>query len=595
MKILGISGFDTGAEFKRAQLPELNGRELRILQGQDSAAALLVNGTVRAAAAEERFNGLKATGLFPVAAIHDALQSGDVKPQDLDLVAHGFAYRRPPASEGDGHDFHVRRFEQVYDPELQVRLLEEHFPGVDWAERFRPVPHHLAHAASAYYPSGAGESLILVADGMGENESLTVAVGQGSDIEILHTVPVMHSLGTFYGAVTLYLGFDFMLDEYKVMGLASFGDRTRYAKDFGDLVVRHPNGRYAIPLLARNRGLAEQESLRGTLRVLAERFGPAREPGTAIEQRHMDIAAAAQAELEACLLHVLVHYQAETGLRTLSFAGGVALNCTANGAVSRSGLFDAVHIPPGAGDDGTAVGAAMYAAANSQQSTSVARATMPYWGSSYTRAEIRSALDERPDCEATCHDNVADLAAETARALADGEVVAWFQGAMEFGPRALGHRSILADPREGVMRDRINTLIKHREDFRPFAPVVLHDAATRFFEIEPGEEDRYAHMLIATATRPEHRHHLGAVTHVDGSARAQTLRPEHNPELAAVITEFGRITGVEVLLNTSFNLRGQPIVRDPATALETFVRGGLDRLVIGDFSVRRRTNEGVRR
>ncbi|WP_329380048.1 carbamoyltransferase family protein [Streptomyces sp. NBC_01716] len=594
MKILGLSGFHTSAAFKRAQLPDLDERELRILQGQDSAAALLVDGEVRAAAAEERFSGEKATGLFPAAAIRDALDRSGVKAHELDVVAHGFAYQRPSGA-GEGSDYRTRQFDEVFDPELQAQWLGEHFPGVDWRERLRPVPHHLAHAASAYYPSGASESLILVADGMGERESLTVAVGQGRDIEILHTVPVLHSLGTFYGAITLYLGFDMMMDEYKVMGLASFGDRGRFAKDFADLVVRHPGGRFAIPLLARDRGLVEQESLRGALRVLAERFGTPRKPGEPLEQRHMDVAAAAQAELEACLLHVLSHYKEQTGLRTLSFAGGVALNCTANGVIARSGLFDEVHIPPGAGDDGTALGAAMYVASTSPQSPPVAHAPMPYWGSSFSRSEIEGAIDERRDCEATSFADFDELAAVVADALAAGEVVAWFQGGMEFGPRALGHRSILADPRESGMRDRINALIKRREDFRPFAPIVLHRSAAELFEIEPGTEDRYAHMLFATATRPGHRHHLGAVTHIDGSARVQVLRPEHNPRLAAVLEEFAERAGIPALLNTSFNLRGQPIVRDPATALDTFVRGGLDRLVIGDFSVQRRGTEGVKK
>ncbi|MBS2966521.1 hypothetical protein KGA66_26010 [Actinocrinis puniceicyclus] len=581
MKVIGFSGLHNSVAYKRRALPGLDEREYRVIQGLDSAAALVVDGEVRAAAAEERYTGEKATGAFPVNALRECLDRAGLRPDELDAVAHGFAYRAAELALDD--PYLAERYAQVYDPAVQTTWLSESFPGVDWASRLVPVPHHLAHAASAYYPSGFQDGLVLVADGMGETESLTVATGVGGKLEVLYRVPAMHSLGTLYGVFTLYLGFDMMMDEYKVMGLAAFGDRKRHFTELMNMVRLRDQGVVTVPFLAADRTLLERETHRGVLAELTELFGPPRVPGSPVEQRHRDIAASLQATVETCLLHVLRHYRRETGLRDLCYAGGVALNCTANGLIARSRLFDRVFIPPGAGDDGSAVGAALYVQATREPETPITAMSMPYWGSTYTAEQIGSVVRTRTDCEVRHLPDYAELAADTAAALERGEVVAWFQGGMEFGPRALGNRSILADPRDERMRDHINALIKRREDFRPFAPVVTAESAAELFEIEPGQEDRYRHMLFTTKTRAEHRDRLGAVTHFDGTARVQSLRGEDNPRLWGLLNAFAARTGVPVLLNTSFNLRGQPIVRDPGTAVDTFLRGGLDRLVIGDF------------
>lgn len=583
MRILGISGLHNSEEFKRRELPGLSDREYRISQGRDSAAALVVDGRIVAAAAEERFTGEKTTGAFPVNAIRFCLEQGGIGLDDLDLIGHGFAHERSGLESGG--DYLDRRFTEVYDPERQLDWFAEHFPGAEVRSRFTPVSHHLAHAASAYYASGFDDCLVLVADGRGETESLTVYTGVGGKLEALHTVPAMHSLGTLYGVFTLYLGFEMAMDEYKMMGLASYGDRTRYERELRKLVHVRQGPEFAVPLLARDGDLLQRETHRGVLAVLEELFGPAREPGGPLEQRHMDIAAAAQVALERCLLHVLRHYRRQTGLRDLCYAGGVALNCSANGLILRSRVFDRVFVPPGAGDDGTAVGSALYLHATRKPETPIQPMRMPYWGSSFSSDEIAEHLATRTDVSSRRVTDEEELLAETAQALERGEVVAWFQGGMEFGPRALGHRSILADPREARMRDHINNLIKKREDFRPFAPVVTEAAASTFFEIRGGRERQYAHMLFTTRTRQEHRDRLGAVTHIDGTARVQTIGADANPLLHALLERFGGLTGVPVLLNTSFNLRGQPIVRTPREAVDTFLRGGLDRLVIGDHVV----------
>lgn len=583
MKILGISGLHNSVDFKRRELPGLSEREYRVVQGLDSAAALVVDGVVRAAEAEERHTAEKATGSFPAHAIRQALQRTGITPGDIDIVAHGFAHQ---AAELDLSDpYLARRYAEVYDPNVQLTWLRQEFPGVDWESRLMPVPHHLAHAASAYYPSGYDEALVLVVDGMGETESLTVATGAAGKLEVLHRIPALHSLGTLYGVFTLYLGFDMMMDEYKVMGLAAFGDRRAYFNEMMRLVNLLEGGSFTVAGLAADRNLLERETHRGVLAMLAERFGPPREPGTPVEQRHRDVAAALQAVVELCLVHVLRHFRRETGLRNLCYAGGVALNCSANGVIARSRLFDRIFIPPGAGDDGSAVGAALYAQAQADPGTVIPPLSMPYWGSSFTDAEIGAAIGDRRDVAVRHLPESAELLADTAAALEAGEVVSWFQGGMEFGPRALGNRSILADPRDARMRDHINALIKRREDFRPFAPVVTIEAASTYFEIEPGDEERFRHMLFTTRTRPEHQAGLGAVTHFDGTARVQVVTREGNPLLWELLNAFAARTGVPVLLNTSFNLRGQPIVRTPGTAVDTMLRGGLSRLVIGGYVV----------
>lgn len=581
MNILGYSGLHNSVDFKRGELPGLTRNDYRISQGFDSAAALVCDGVVRAAVAEERLTGDKATGAFPRRAIASCLDSAGIGLDDIDYIAHGFSYQ---ASDPEGlDDYGLRRHREVYAPGVQERWWQEAFPGRDWSGRIIPVPHHLAHAASAYYPSGLAEALVVVADGMGETESLTVAVGSRGALDIRQQIPSLHSLGTLYGVFTMYLGFEFNMDEYKVMGLAPYGDRKRYLPDLMSMVRLRDNGSFTIPVLARDRTLVERETHAGVLATLVEQLGPARAQGAPIEQRHMDIAAALQATLETALLHVLRHHQSGTGLRNLCFAGGVALNCTANGVIARSGLFDRVFVPPGAGDDGTAIGAALMAESYRNAQLRPHRMTMPYWGPVAAATDIESAVRAADGFRARQITDSRTLVDDVAQLLAAGEVVAWFQGGLEFGPRALGNRSILADPRDPGMRDHINGMIKQREDFRPFAPVVTVEDASTYFEIRPGTEYQYAHMLFTTRTRAPYRSLLGAVTHVDGTARVQTVDRDDNPLLWQLLNAFKRHTGIPVLLNTSFNLKGQPIVATPQSAIDTALAGGLDRLVLGDY------------
>ncbi|TDC85050.1 carbamoyltransferase [Micromonospora sp. KC606] len=590
MRVIGISGMHDGLAFKRRELPGLDPRAYRIVQGLDSAAALVTDEGVVAAAAEERFTGVKTTGAFPVNAVEYCLREAGLTMSDVDLVAHGFDYRPSPAHELN--QFTRRRYQQVYAPDVHRALLARHWADVDWGRRFVTVPHHLAHAASSYHLSGMDDALIVVADGMGETESMTVATGRGRDVEVLRQVPALHSLGSLYGAATLYLGFEFAMDEYKVMGLAPYGDPHRYFDEIMRLIRLGPDGSYTVPALAENRSWLEHESHAGTIRRLTELLGPPREPGDALEQRHMDVAAAVQAGVEAALLHVLRHFRTVTGQRNLCLAGGVALNCTANGLISRSRMFDRIFVQPAAGDDGSALGAALYAHVSRAEVDVRGPMTMPYWGPGYAPEELAGALAGRPDCRSRRYGTEAELARDVAQMIANRKVVAWFQGRMEFGPRALGNRSILADPRDPTMRDHLNAIVKQREGFRPFAPVVREVDADRFFDLPDGAHQRHAHMLFVGHTRTEYRAALPAVTHVDGTARVQVLRRGHNDALWQLLEEFGARTGVPVLLNTSLNLRGQPIIRDPETALSTFLGSRIDRLVLGRHVVSRVEEDG---
>jgi len=583
MHVIGISGLDQNVRFKQRHFPGLSRREYRIAQGFDAAAALVSDGRITAAAAEERFSRQKGTGAFPVGAIASCLDIAGLTIDDVDMVAHAFDYAGVEAYF-EGEELSRAQFAELYAPAVQRAALERHFPG-EWADKFVSVPHHLAHAASAFYPSGFDEALVVVTDGMGEIHSLTAYLATRDGFQPLRQIPALHSLGILYGVFTLHLGFYLGLDEYKVMGLAPYGDSRR----FYDQIMRHvhlkDDGTYVIPLLAANKTALDKETHRGALAVLAEEFGPAREPESEITQHHMDLAAGLQAVLQTCQLHVLTHLKRETGQTRLCLAGGVALNCTANGVVKRSRLFRETFIQPAAGDDGSALGAALYAHRMRQPEVPTPRMTVPLWGPAFDEATVGAALADRDDCHATAYDDFAALAADVAGRLGEGQIIAWFQGRMEFGPRALGSRSILADPRRPDMRDRINSLVKKREGFRPFAPAVTQEAAGSYFGIDQAEAATYAHMLYVVPVRPEYRDQLPAITHVDGSARVQTVAAEDNARFWQILDAFGRLTGMPVLLNTSFNVRGQPIVCTPTEAIDTFLAAGLDALVLGNHVV----------
>lgn len=584
MNVLGISGLEQSVPFKKAHWPELKDRECRISQGHDSAAALIVDGQCVAAVAEERFNRKKHTGDFPIHAIKYCLQEAKLDVSDVDVLAHGFDYSRyrniysvDPISS--------KQYREVYSREALLSAVQRSLPEFP-IDRVRHVDHHLSHAASAYYTSGWNDCLVVVADGMGEINGISVFLAHNGELRNLHSIPAYDSIGILYSLVTLHLGFDFNSDEYKIMGLAPYGEPNEFRDFFSRVVTFCKNGSVRIPILRLNRTRVEKERYACTRAFLAQNLVPEREPEDEILDVHRNVAAALQETLDKTMLHVCGYFGSVTGMRKLALAGGVALNCTANGRIMRAGYFDEIYIQPAAGDDGTALGAALYQSGKLGVTCS-GRQKTPFYGPAYTAAEIESALNEFASCIQL--ERFADLehvVREAARLIAGSAVVAWYRGRMEFGPRALGNRSILADPGHPQMRDRINAMVKMREAFRPFAPAVSIEQVHRWFDVEPGTELPF--MIMNVDVRDEYRSKLPAITHVNGSARVQTVSAKDNPDFHSLLRAVGRTTGREMVLNTSFNVKGQPIVNTPREAVETFLRTGIDYLFLQNVLVRRR-------
>lgn len=584
MNILGISGLEGAIPFKRAHWPGLDEREYRISQGHDAAAALVIDGVPVAAAAEERFNREKHSARFPQNAIEYCLRQARLEPEDIDLIVHSFdylSYQRAFSIDA----VTSRQYRAVFSREALIDLLKRDLPGFP-EERLQHVNHHLAHAASAYYTSGWDDCLVVVVDAMGESQSASVYRGRGNQLEPLAEIGALDSIGILYSLVTLHLGFEFNSDEYKIMGLAPYGDPARYRSFFDEAVELCAGGGLRIPVLRLNKTREERENYMATRRILDAKLFPARLPQEDLTDLHRDAAAALQECLDRAMIHICGHYAKAAGIRRLALAGGVALNCSANGRLLKSGLFEEIYVQAAAGDDGSALGAALLRAAQAGEADNV-RFPTPFLGPAYARDVIQAALAEFGDClEIHRAADLSETCAAAARLIADGRVIAWYRGRMEFGPRALGHRSILADPSRPEMRDRINAMVKKREAFRPFAPAVSLEQVHRWFDVGPGTELPY--MIATVSVRDKVRSQLPAVTHVDGSARVQTVSALDNADFHALLKAVGNTTGREMVLNTSFNVKGQPIVNTPREAIETFLGTGIEYLFLEDIMVCRR-------
>jgi carbamoyltransferase len=584
MNFLGISGLETSVPFKKEQWPGLETREYRISQGHDSAAALVVDGELIAAAAQERFSRKKHTGDFPIDAIQFCLREAGLSIEDVAEIAHGFDYSpfRPLYSLDPDSS---KLYQRVFSKEALVGQVQRCFPDFP-AEKIQPVGHHLAHAASAALTSGWNECLVVVNDAMGEVQSLTVFEFRDGDLAKIREIPATDSIGILYSLVTLHLGFDFNSDEYKIMGLAPYGDPKRFRAFFEKTIELRPDGSIRIPILRLNRSREERENYLATRAYLDEHLVTRRAPDAEITQEHKDVAAGLQECLDRVVLHVCGHFGKQTGLRRIALAGGVALNCTANGKLIDSGIFDEVYIQPAAGDDGTALGAALYRASLCEEVHNE-RMPVPLLGPAYPFPCVEKAIQKYASrITVTPCDSLDQTCSEAAKLIAEGRVVAWYRGRMEYGPRALGNRSILADPGHPAMRDRINAMVKMREAFRPFAPACSVEQAHRWFNVAPGTQMPY--MITVVDVRPEHRASLPAITHVNGSARLQTVSEENNPDFYRLLGAVGRTTGREMVLNTSFNVKGQPIVNTPEEAIETFLGTGIEFLFLENRIVTRR-------
>ena len=566
----------------------------------DAAACLLRDGAIVAAAQEERFTRIKHDASFPKHAIEYCLQSAGITAQDLGVVAY---YEKPflkferllesylsyaPAglpSFLKAMPLWLRQ--KLWIPDLLRKELDYEGPLV-FAE------HHESHAASAFYPSPFEEAAILTTDGVGEWTTTAYGMGEGADLRLMGEVHFPHSLGLLYSAVTAFCGFRVNSGEYKLMGLAPFGKPTYTDVIRRELIDLRDDGSFRLNM----KYFTFPVGLRMTGRRFARLFGgPPRPAESALTKREMDLACSLQHVLEDVLLHMARHVQRATQSRNLCLAGGVALNCVANGKLLRSGVFDRIWIQPAAGDAGGALGAALMAwyryLGNTRQVTKPDSMRGAYLGSANSDEDIRTFLQDQGADYWELKE--AELCNTVASLLAEGQVVGWFQGRMEFGPRALGARSILADPRGKDVQRLLNLKIKFRESFRPFAPSVPADRSSEYFDV--GASSPY--MLLVGDVREancegEGLDRLGqvsspvpAVTHVNGSARVHTVAPEVNPRFYRLLRAFEAATGCPVLVNTSFNVRGEPIVRTPEEAWACFRHTHMDVLVLGRFVVRK--------
>jgi carbamoyltransferase len=591
----------------------------------DSAAALVEDGHVIAAAQEERFTRKKQDARYPENAIRYCLDEGGLTLDDLDY----FVFYEKPFIKFERlletylafapHGFASFRMalplwikQKLFQKDLLGKRLKARAPDFDWQRKLLFAEHHQSHAASAFYPSPFDEALILTMDGVGEWATTSVGIGRNHGIDMLKEIHFPHSLGLLYAAFTYYTGFKVNSGEYKVMGLAPYGE-PRYAKAILDNVVDlKPDGSFHL----------NQEyfdycvGLRMTNGSFNRLFGgPPRAPETPLEQRHMDLAASVQAVTDEAIIRMVRSLVAETGLRKLCLAGGVALNCVANGKVLRDGAIDALWVQPAAGDAGGALGAALAAYHEFLDQPRKLGNTLDgmrgaYLGPGFTTAEIAARLRGAGAVFEIVEDEKA-LIGQTVDALIEEKAVGWFQGRMEFGPRALGARSILGDPRSPRMQKQLNLKVKFRESFRPFAPSVLREDVGEWFEIDGDspymlvvadvlEDRRYPvsdgdKTLFGIDRLNTIRSEIPAVTHVDMSARIQTVHKETNPRYHALLSAFKTRTGCPVLVNTSFNVRSEPIVCSPEDAFRCFMGTDIELLIVGNCVARKENQDAALR
>lgn len=542
----------------------------------DSAAVLYQDGRLVFAAEEERFSRIKKDARFPRLAIEAALHHGRIGPEDLDAIALGW-------NRGGATPLHTLRSMVTGRLPLTAKMTADVFMagaremyrgngrqdvrrmfGKSGSTPVFYIDHHLAHAWSAYAPSGYDEALVIVADGRGATQATTLYHARGGSMKVVKTIDWPNSLGAFYEAFTQWLGFERHSDEWKVMGLAAYGQPDRDLSQF--LRTTADGYQLNVPLVC--------GSWWNDISQIERILGPRRAPEILLTAADQNVAASVQKATEEAMFALVREGIRLTGCRTLCLAGGVAMNSKANGRLLESGLVDDLFVQPAATDDGTAVGAALAAHQRLGLPVPRERLTDVYLGPSFTESEIEDAVRTYK-----LHAyKVANLEQQVASLLAVGAIVGWFQGRMEFGPRALGSRSILADSTHEHAKDRVNRSVKFRENWRPFAPAVLAESAHEYFE---GAREA-PFMTMTFPVLAHQRDRIPAVTHADNTARVQTVSHDSNPRFWRLIKEFEKRTGVPVILNTSFNLKGEPIVCTPKDAVRTFYSSGLDFLVLGD-------------
>ena len=577
----------------------------------DSAACLVVDGEIVAAAQEERFTRVKHDASFPLKAIQYCLSEAKLQPEDIDhIVFYDKPFLKFERLLETYLAFAPRGFlsfatslpiwlkDKLFQKRVISDVLKENFGKViDWESRLLFSEHHLSHAASAFYPSPFEEAAVLTMDGVGEWTTTSLAIGKGNQLSVTKEIHFPHSLGLLYSAITYYTGFKVNSGEYKIMGLAPYGE-PRYA----DLIKQHlidikEDGSFRLDMRYFNYCTG--------MTMTNKRFdalfgGPARKSEGMLTQREMDLASSVQAVTEEVVIKLARGIKKSTGQKNLCLAGGVALNCVANGKLLREGIFDNIWVQPAAGDAGGAVGAALgaYYLMSNQPRTVHPVDSMKgsYLGPEYEQKDIEQRLKAVGAVLTTVSDEA--LINITAQALVESKAVGWFQGRMEFGPRALGGRSIIADPRSPLVQKQLNLKVKYRESFRPFAPSVLREDVAQWFQIDT---DSPYMLMVAEVAKDKQlpmteeqnklfgidklnvpRSEIPAVTHVDYSARIQTVHKETNPKYHQLISKFKELTGCPVLVNTSFNVRGEPIVCTPEDAFNCLMGTDMELLVVGN-------------
>ncbi|MEZ5649550.1 MAG: carbamoyltransferase [Burkholderiaceae bacterium] len=579
----------------------------------DAAACLVQDGRIVAAAQEERFTRVRHDAAFPARAIAYCLAEGRITAADIDHVVfydkpflkferllETYLAFAPRGFRSFASSMPVWLKDKLFQKSVIRKALAEHLGERDWRDRLLFSEHHLSHAASAFFPSPFENAAVLTMDGVGEWATTSIGVGRGKSLELTDEIHFPHSLGLLYSAFTYYTGFKVNSGEYKVMGLAPYGEPR-----FVELILEHlidlkPDGSFRLDM----RYFDYCTGLTMTNRRFDDLFGgPPRRPESPLTQREMDLAASIQAVCERVVVAMARGIARSTGEKNLCMAGGVALNCVANGKLLKEGLFENIWVQPAAGDAGGALGAALAVhhmmLGGERRGDRIDRMSGAYLGPSYQQADIEKRLREAGAVVETAAGQ--DVIARTAKALSDGLVVGWMQGRMEFGPRALGARSILADPRSPAAQKNINLKVKFRESFRPFAPSVLREDVAAWFDIDTDSP----YMLMVAEVRDEHRigmtdeqrqlfgidklnvprSDIPAVTHVDYSARIQTVDGQTHPRYHQLLSAFKALTGCPVLVNTSFNVRGEPIVCTPEDAFRCLMGTDIDLLVVGDTLV----------
>ncbi|SEQ54449.1 carbamoyltransferase [Pseudomonas sp. NFACC02] len=582
MIILGLSGLPYAQSYLRKSTQSLSEIDERICQGLDSAACLVIDGQIVAAAAEERFTGEKGTGALPLQAINYCLQTAGVLTSDVHVIAHGFDY-----------DKYRRVFSQdkaYYEQVVCSRALIASMTEAGWdnvESRFHPVEHHVAHAASAFYPSGFSEALCIVSDGMGEVDSLTIFDASCGELKRIHRQRISDSLGLLYSICTRFLGFAFNSDEYKVMGLAAYGDPRPYRSKLQQICHFNPTTGHISINWPRESLTHATLGYPAAMGFLQETVGfPPRRPNTPLEETHYNFAAGLQERLEQVLQEFAKYWLKKTGRQYLCLAGGTFLNCKANEKLCNLPGLQGLFVQPASGDDGTSIGAALAVAAKFGEANDKPGPFDPYIGPQYTRHSVEDALSQFGTDKGIAWKWLgvnADYFTSAAADISNDLIIAWFHGRMEFGPRALGNRSILGLPSGNSIKERINSVVKFREAFRPFAPAVLADDCDKLFITKKFAPMRY---MLATARATElGRTAAAGVVHADGSARVQIVDADINPIFYRLLTAIKAATGFGCTVNTSFNVKGQPLIMQPFTAIETFLKTGLDKLYIEGYVV----------